>query len=182
VSPVRDGANRRWVMSSTTPVSGVSSNLWRVHLPRLTGQITSRAVCSVSPVSPGFAVSGLQIGLRNSHLICGSCVPFDPLHGCCPAAESMPQRGGRRVSRMIRRRTNPDRKDRPPGWDWKRRGEERPLRSRAGALGQQGTPIAPGYRCTVSVTGLRSCCATHIASGSGGLRRGRRGPPALPEM
>jgi len=44
----------RWVMSHTTHVSDVSSNLWRVHRPRRTGQITSRSGCSVSPVSPGF--------------------------------------------------------------------------------------------------------------------------------
>jgi hypothetical protein len=59
-------------MSHTTPVSGVSSCLWSRRRPRRTGQVTSRSVGSVSPVSPCPVASGLQIGLQNRRLICSS--------------------------------------------------------------------------------------------------------------
>jgi hypothetical protein len=58
-------------MSHTTFVSPVPSRLLRVRLPRRTGQIPSRSVDSVSPVSCCLAASGLQIGLQNQSVISG---------------------------------------------------------------------------------------------------------------
>ena len=64
------------------------------------------------PRSTRFAASGLQIGLRNSRLICGSCTLSVLLMAAIPAAEVMSQMGGRRGSRVIRRQADPDRRER----------------------------------------------------------------------
>jgi hypothetical protein len=56
--------------------------------------------CSVTLVSPGFTASGLQIGLQNSRLTCGSPQVSRPPGGCCPAVEIMSPRGNLQIRRI----------------------------------------------------------------------------------
>jgi hypothetical protein len=60
--------------------------------PRRTGQIPSRSVGFVSPVSHCLAASGLQIGLQNRRLICSSCTPRLPSLGAAGTVSGLVKR------------------------------------------------------------------------------------------